>query len=176
MSSDLAPLHPRRLLGSMRLLIGQDLRSHGRCHLMLLPVRAGNKRRKTRQPQVHAQPIHPARSRLAEHRMKQQDLPVQERQPHRAQLGDAPMIEPNALVYGDNLDVLRRHIADESVDLIYLDPPFNSNANYNVLFGGKGGSRSAAQILGLLVASTLAKQLPALKKSSTATGVLLPPF
>ena len=40
----------------------------------------------------------------------------------------------NKLFYGDNLDVLREHIADESVDLIYLDPPFNSNASYNILF------------------------------------------
>jgi len=40
----------------------------------------------------------------------------------------------NQLFYGDNLQVLREHIADESVDLIYLDPPFNSNANYNILF------------------------------------------
>lgn len=40
----------------------------------------------------------------------------------------------NRLYYGDNLDVLRDHIPDESVDLIYLDPPFNSNANYNLLF------------------------------------------
>jgi site-specific DNA-methyltransferase (adenine-specific) len=51
-----------------------------------------------------------------------------------------------ALFYGDNLDVLRRHIKDESVDLIYLDPPFNSNANYNVLFSTQDGSRSEAQI------------------------------
>jgi len=42
---------------------------------------------------------------------------------------------PNKLYYGDNLDVLRKHIADESVDLVYLDPPFNSSRNYNVLFG-----------------------------------------
>ena len=41
---------------------------------------------------------------------------------------------PNALYYGDNLAVLREYISDESVDLIYLDPPFNSNASYNVLF------------------------------------------
>jgi len=41
----------------------------------------------------------------------------------------------NVLFYGDNLDVLRRHVKDESVDLVYLDPPFNSNADYNVLFG-----------------------------------------
>jgi len=56
------------------------------------------------------------------------------------------MIPPNALIYGDNLDVLRRHIADESVDLVYLDPPFNSNASYNVLFGGKGAGKAAAQV------------------------------
>ena len=52
----------------------------------------------------------------------------------------------NMLYYGDNLDVLRRYIKDESVDLIYLDPPFNSNANYNVLFAEHDGSRAAAQI------------------------------
>jgi len=52
----------------------------------------------------------------------------------------------NTLYYGDNLEVLRRHIASESVDLVYLDPPFNSNANYNVLFAEQDGSRSAGQI------------------------------
>ena len=52
----------------------------------------------------------------------------------------------NHLYYGDNLDVLRRHISGESVDLIYLDPPFNSNATYNVLFGHQDGTRAAAQI------------------------------
>jgi DNA modification methylase len=52
----------------------------------------------------------------------------------------------NTLYYGDNLDVLRRHIRDESVDLVYLDPPFNSNANYNVLFDEKDGTQAAAQI------------------------------
>jgi DNA modification methylase len=50
------------------------------------------------------------------------------------------------LYYGDNLDVLARHIKDESVDLIYLDPPFNSNQDYNVLFAEQDGSRAAAQI------------------------------
>src|SRR6185437_9029128 len=53
---------------------------------------------------------------------------------------------PNQLFYGDNLDVLRRHVRDETVDLVYLDPPFNSNANYNVLFAAKDGHQSAAQI------------------------------
>jgi len=52
----------------------------------------------------------------------------------------------NELYYGDNLDVLRRHVADESVDLIYLDPPFNSNRSYNVLFQAKTGEESPAQI------------------------------
>ena len=52
----------------------------------------------------------------------------------------------NHLYYGDNLKVLRESIADESVDLIYLDPPFNSNASYNVLFKGPQGNESAAQI------------------------------
>lgn len=57
------------------------------------------------------------------------------------------MAEANMLYYGDNLDVLRRHVKDESVDLVYLDPPFNSNANYNVLFAEHEGIRSAATIL-----------------------------
>jgi len=52
----------------------------------------------------------------------------------------------NLLYFGDNLEILRRYIKDESVDLIYLDPPFNSHANYNVLFKEKSGTRSAAQI------------------------------
>ena len=52
----------------------------------------------------------------------------------------------NMLYYGDNLDILRRHIQSESVDLIYLDPPFKSNQDYNVLFAEQDGTRSAAQI------------------------------
>lgn len=52
----------------------------------------------------------------------------------------------NHLYYGDNLRVLRDSIADDSVDLIYLDPPFNSNASYNVLFRGPQGNESTAQI------------------------------
>lgn len=56
------------------------------------------------------------------------------------------MTPPNVLYYGDNLDVLRRYVPDASVDLVYLDPPFNSNATYNVLFAEQDGSRSAAQI------------------------------
>ncbi len=52
----------------------------------------------------------------------------------------------NKLYFGDNLGILRENVADESVDLIYLDPPFNSNATYNVLFRERGGQDSAAQI------------------------------
>ena len=58
------------------------------------------------------------------------------------------MTEPwkNQLYFGDNLTILREHIPDASVDLIYLDPPFNSNATYNVLFAEQSGERSAVQI------------------------------
>jgi len=52
----------------------------------------------------------------------------------------------NTLYYGDNLEILRDHIKSESVDLIYLDPPFNSNRNYDVLFREESGQESAAQI------------------------------
>jgi site-specific DNA-methyltransferase (adenine-specific) len=55
-------------------------------------------------------------------------------------------MQTNVLYYGDNLEILRNHVPDESIDLIYLDPPFNSKADYNVLFREEGGERSAAQI------------------------------
>jgi DNA modification methylase len=56
-------------------------------------------------------------------------------------------VEKNKLYYGDNLEVLRQHVKDESVDLIYLDPPFNSRQDYNVLFAEKDGTRSSSQIM-----------------------------
>jgi site-specific DNA-methyltransferase (adenine-specific) len=49
----------------------------------------------------------------------------------------------NKLFYGDNLTVLREHLNDEMVDLVYLDPPFNSNETYNVLFGSHGRASEA---------------------------------
>lgn len=52
----------------------------------------------------------------------------------------------NTLYYGDNLPVLREHIPDASVDLVYLDPPFNSNRNYNILFKDEHGLEADAQI------------------------------
>ena len=52
----------------------------------------------------------------------------------------------NTLYFGDNLEILKRHLSDESVDLVYLDPPFNSNRDYNVLFREQSGSESPAQI------------------------------
>ena len=53
---------------------------------------------------------------------------------------------PNTLYYGDNLPILRDYVPDESVDLVYLDPPFNSNASYNVLFKEQSREASSAQI------------------------------
>ena len=55
----------------------------------------------------------------------------------------------NVLYYGDNLDILRKYIKDESIDLIYLDPPFNSKAIYNVLFpdlSGEANHKSKSQV------------------------------
>jgi len=52
----------------------------------------------------------------------------------------------NALYFGDNLDILREHIKDETVDLVYLDPPFNSKRDYNLLFKSPKGMQSDAQI------------------------------
>lgn len=51
----------------------------------------------------------------------------------------------NTLFYGDNLAVLREQMGDESVDLIWLDPPFNSNAKYNILFKSPNGQQSESQ-------------------------------
>jgi hypothetical protein len=74
---------------------------------------------------------------------------------HQTQLRDRTSLKPceswgggavDQLFYGDNLNVLRASIKDEIVDLIYLDPPFNSNANYNVLFKSPTGADSPAQI------------------------------
>ena len=50
----------------------------------------------------------------------------------------------NTLYYGDNLDILKRYVPDESVDLVYLDPPFKSSQNYNILFKEKNGSEAAS--------------------------------
>jgi site-specific DNA-methyltransferase (adenine-specific) len=45
----------------------------------------------------------------------------------------------NVLYYGDSLDILRRHLPETCVDLVYLDPPFNSNRDYNVIFRDESG-------------------------------------
>jgi len=52
----------------------------------------------------------------------------------------------NALYYGDNLHIIRHHIGTATVDIVYLDPPFNSKRDYNVLFREKSGEASPAQI------------------------------
>lgn len=54
----------------------------------------------------------------------------------------------NQLYYGDNLQVLRKHIASESVDLIYLERPFNSKRDYNLLSSHRKGSERSANGLG----------------------------
>ncbi len=55
-------------------------------------------------------------------------------------------IEKNTLFYGDNLPILRNYVEDESIDLIYLDPPFNSQRSYNIIFKERTGNESPAQI------------------------------
>jgi len=52
----------------------------------------------------------------------------------------------NNLYYGENMKILRDFIPDESVDLIYLDPPFNSKATYNILFKEQDGKAPASQV------------------------------
>jgi DNA modification methylase len=61
-------------------------------------------------------------------------------------MAKSPAERDGVLYYGDNLDVLRRYVDDGSVDLVYLDPPFNSKKDYNVLFHESDGSRAAAQV------------------------------
>jgi site-specific DNA-methyltransferase (adenine-specific) len=58
-----------------------------------------------------------------------------------------PEPQTNVLYYGDNLEIVRRYIPDESVDLVYLDPSFNSNRDYNVILRDESGNRSDAQLL-----------------------------
>jgi site-specific DNA-methyltransferase (adenine-specific) len=53
----------------------------------------------------------------------------------------------NLLFYGDNLGVLRNNISDKYIDLIYLDPPFNSNKDYNQIFKSGSNKPSDAQIV-----------------------------
>ena len=70
--------------------------------------------------------------------------------PDLAELVEAPSFfhtaGMNKLFYGDDLDVLREHIADAPVDLVYLDPPFNSSASYNILFKSPTGEGADASI------------------------------
>ena len=66
----------------------------------------------------------------------------------RVEFAPTPRYPPRmaTLYYGDNLPILRHHLAAESVDLVYLDPPFNSAQNYNAFFQEKDGSAAGAQI------------------------------
>ena len=80
-----------------------------------------------------------------------------------------------ALYYGNNLQLLRDSIATEGVDLIYLDPPFNSNATYNVLFRSpKGAMQREKARMGLFI--TLAEPTAPMKKAAASAGVADTPF
>ncbi len=57
------------------------------------------------------------------------------------------LVNTDVLYYGDNLEILRKYVPDASVDLVYLDPPFNSNRDYNVIFKDESGRNSDAQLL-----------------------------
>ncbi len=59
----------------------------------------------------------------------------------------SPELQTNVLYYGDNLDILRRYLPDAAVDLVYLDPPFNSNRDDNVIFRDESGNATDAQLL-----------------------------
>lgn len=58
-----------------------------------------------------------------------------------------PELATNVLCYGDNLDLLRRYLPDANVDLVYLDPPFNSNRDDNVIFRDEAENATDAQLL-----------------------------
>ena len=76
----------------------------------------------------------------------------------------------NKLYFGDNLKILRDYVADASVDLIYLDPPFNSSATYNVLFKEKSGEESAAQITAFEDTWQWSKDVEAVYKEIVESG------
>lgn len=57
-----------------------------------------------------------------------------------------PHMPSNTLYYGDNLEVMRKYLPDECIDLVYLDPPFNSNRDYNLLFREQSGEPAQGQI------------------------------
>jgi len=87
-------------------------------------------------------------------------------------------ITKNTLFYGDNLDIMRDYLADESVDLIYLDPPFNSSRNYNVLYKDESGVESSAQIVAFedtwhWTTQTTEPEFNALKERGDKLGELL---
>ena len=56
-------------------------------------------------------------------------------------------MQTNVPSYGDNLDILRRYLPDTCVDLVELDPPFNSNRDYNVILRDESGKTCDAQLL-----------------------------
>ena len=105
----------------------------------------------SRAPHPPPHPEVPAFTRAANHEITGAGfdvpaLPFPRPFPAASRLLPSLTVPLNQLFYGDNLQVLRDHVDSSSVDLIYLDPPFNSRQDYNVLFAEKDGSRSASQI------------------------------
>ncbi|HSH21490.1 MAG TPA: hypothetical protein VK992_02580 [Candidatus Caenarcaniphilales bacterium] len=84
-------------------------------------------------------------------------------------------MQTNVLYYGDNLDILRRYIPDASVDLIYLDPPFNSNRDYNVIFRDESGNREREKAeIGLFI--TLEEPSREMELEATTAGFYTSPI
>lgn len=78
----------------------------------------------------------------------------------------------NQHVFGDNLDILRDHIADESVDLVYLDPPFSSNRDYNVVFSGENTSMNTTPVVYVMCGFIGAGKTTFAKKLEEKTGAV----
>lgn len=82
----------------------------------------------------------------------------------------------NTLYYGDNLKILREYVKVDSVDLIYLDPPFNSNRNYNVLFKDESGTDPQSQITWLAIKCRSIEMEMASSSGMWSTALVLPGY
>ncbi len=79
-----------------------------------------------------------------------------------------PDLATNVLYYGDNLDILRRYLPDAAVDLVYLDPPFNSNRDDNVIFRDESGNATDALLRASSVSGSLELSSKVLDKQGTS--------
>jgi hypothetical protein len=106
-------------------------------------------------------------------------LASQKPPPSYLQCGN-PAADKKQLYCGNNLDVLRRYVREESVDLVYLDPRFNSRQDYNLLFAEKDGSRRARRFMRLKIrgsgTSTASARMRGLSKRAGAWRTRFAPF